>query len=194
MKISRFGCSFMSDGQNGRLLFLHHRLAFLCSCCLFGCRGFLLGRCRLLCRRRALGRRSHRRCVVLQSLGQELCLNVVDACCIAGVIAQEFSRGRTRAGRHTLPECHSHIGIVASHGSENQSHTVGFSLVVARVLQVAELQSVLCHHLSYRLRVLSHAQGASDGTSNLQAILLLDLLRHLFGRVGSSCVTGSNPS
>ena len=104
------------------------------------------------------------------------------------MIAQEFSRGGTRAGRHTLPECHSHVGIVASHGSENQSHTVGFSLVVARVLQVAELQSVLCHHLSYRLCVLSHAQGASDGASNLQAILLLDLLRHLFGRVGCHCV------
>ena len=41
----------------------------------------------------------------------------------------------------------------------------------------------LSNDLRDALRVLAHAEGSSDGCSDLQAILLLDLLRHLLCRV-----------
>ncbi len=117
------------------------RRLFFLGCCLLGSCGFLGSRlfrrcgflcgCGLLCSSRRCSH--HRRGVILQSLGQEFVLDVVDACCIAGVVAQELSRAAAARCCHTLPEGDSHVGVVSGHCGEDESHAVGLGLVVARV-------------------------------------------------------------
>ena len=55
--------------------------------------------------------------------------------------------------------------------------------MVARILQVAKVEVQLGYCLHDALRILTHAQGTSNGGANLQTLLLAHLCRQLLSAV-----------
>ena len=64
---------------------------------------------------------------------------------IGRMVAEDVIMVGTVALRHTFPERNGLLRIVACHGSKDKSHIVGLSLIVARILQVAEREILSSH-------------------------------------------------
>ena len=86
-------------------------------------------------------------------------------------------------GGHTLPETNGHLRVIASHGGKDESHVVGLTLVIARILQILEVETLSDNGLHHRLRISTHAHSTGNSRTNLQSILLFNLRTHLLGRV-----------
>ncbi len=99
------------------------------------------------------------------------------------MVAQELDRLLVRRSGHALPEGQSHLWVVAGHSGDDQADVVGLVLVVARVFQVSEAETLSGDGLYDALRVLAHAEGTEYGGAYLCAILLFDLVAHLLGGV-----------
>ena len=84
---------------------------------------------------------------------------------------------------HALPERDGYVRVVTCHGCENQSHVVSLALVIARILQAAEQQTLLCYDLCQLCGAGANSGGIEHLTQNLRAILVLYLLAHLLGRM-----------
>ena len=74
------------------------------------------------------GGRSRSALVIFQRL-RHPALNLLDTGGIRGVIAQELRPLVVGSCCHTLPEAHSHLGIIACHGGKDQSHVISLTLI-----------------------------------------------------------------
>ena len=117
--------------------------------------------------------------VVFQRFGQIL-LNGQNAMLIRGVIGEEFSGFTATTGSHALPKGHRHRGVVASHGSKDKSHVVGFALVVTGEFAQHAIGAESENFVAQRLpRAIGGC--AQDSTKRCCTILCFHALRHLLG-------------